>query len=189
MDRRQPLPRLWMMTDERQGDGLHAALERLPEGAGVVFRHYGLAPEPRRALFDRVRSAAERRGLVLLLGGEPGLAAAWDADGSHGLAGGAASAPGLLRSAAVHDFSDLRAAETVAADLVFVSPVFPTRSHPGALTLGPEGFARIAARTRIPAIALGGMDDARARSLRDGNMYGWAAIDAWGLEERPGSPA
>jgi len=28
-------------------------------------------------------------------------------------------------------------------------------------------------------IALGGMDAARAQSLRGLNMYGWAGIDAW----------
>src|SRR5439155_26981070 len=42
MHARHPLPRLWLMTDERQGDGLWAALERMPRGAGVVFRHYSL---------------------------------------------------------------------------------------------------------------------------------------------------
>ena len=59
MNRRQPhpprlwhpkrLPRLWMMTDERQGDALWSALERLPRGAGVVFRHYSLPAAARRA--------------------------------------------------------------------------------------------------------------------------------------------
>ena len=42
------------MTDERLGDGLWAALERLPKGSGVVFRHYGLAPAERRALFEEM---------------------------------------------------------------------------------------------------------------------------------------
>ena len=57
MHRRQPLPRLWLMTDERQGDGLLAALARLPAGAGIVFRHYSLPEAARRALFDRVADA------------------------------------------------------------------------------------------------------------------------------------
>lgn len=179
MQPRQPLPRLWMMTDERQREGLLGALDRLPAGAGVVFRHYSLGGTARRRLFEDVAAVARCKGLVLMLGGEPELAAAWGADGSHGICGGRPSAPGLLRSAAVHDLEELRAAEGAGADLVFVSPVFPTRSHPGAAALGPEGFQLIAAQARVPVIALGGMDAAKARSLTGLNMYGWAAIDAW----------
>lgn len=64
------------------------------------------------------------------------------------------------------------------ADAVFVSPVFATRSHPGAEVLGVQGAERIARGLRVPVIALGGMDAARFGEL-DG-FYGWAAIDAWG---------
>jgi thiamine-phosphate pyrophosphorylase len=32
----------------------------------------------------------------------------------------------------------------------------------------------------IPVIALGGMDEGRARSLARLRVHGWAAIDAWG---------
>ncbi|HEV2079830.1 MAG TPA: thiamine phosphate synthase [Allosphingosinicella sp.] len=180
MHPRQPLPRLWMMTDERQGDSLWGALDRLPPGAGVVFRHYSLGGTARRRLFDDIAAVARRRALLLMLGGEPGLAAEWGADGSHGICGARPSAPGLLRSAAVHDLEELSAAEGAGADLVFVSPVFATRSHPGAAALGPEGFQLIAAQARVPVIALGGMDPAKARTLDGVNMYGWAAIDAWG---------
>ena len=186
MDRRQPLPRLWMMTDERQGNRLFEALRRLPAGAGLVFRHYSLAEGERRLLFEEVQRLARQRGLVLLLGGDPQLALAWGADGSHGLCGGAPSAPGLLRSAGVHDLEELRAAEAAGADLVFVSPVFPTRSHPGSGSLGAEGFALIAREARVPVVALGGMDPAKARILEDRNMYGWAAIDAWTAPEADG---
>ena len=179
MHPRQPLPRLWMMTDERQGDSLGGALDRMPAGAGVVFRHYSLVDDARRGLFADVAAVARRQGLLLMLGGEPELAASWGADGSHGICGGRPSAPGLLRSAAVHDLEELSAAERAGADLVFVSPVFPTRSHPGAAALGPAGFQLIAAQASVPVIALGGMDAARARQLDGLNMYGWAAIDAW----------
>ncbi len=34
------LPRLWLMTDERLGEGLWAALAALPHGSGVIFRDY-----------------------------------------------------------------------------------------------------------------------------------------------------
>jgi thiamine-phosphate pyrophosphorylase len=179
MHRRQPLPRLWMMTDERQGDGLLAALARLPNGAGIVFRHYCLAGSERRRLFLKVRSIARRRRLLLILGGPPRLAAAWGADGSHG-PGAHRPSPRLLRSAPVHGLAELKEAERAGADFVFLSPVFPTRSHPGADALGPIRFGLLAGRARLPVIALGGMDPKLAQRLEGFNIYGWAGIDAWG---------
>lgn len=167
MHRRHPLPRLWLMTDERQGEAFWAALERLPRGAGVVFRHYSLGPEARRALFGRVREAARRRGLVLLAAGRP----LPGADGTHNRKNGRG-----IRSFSVHGPAELRAALRSGADLVFVSPVFPTRSHPGAPALGLARFASLARRSPVPVIALGGMDAARAKRLR--GAYGWAGIDA-----------
>ena len=84
MLRRQTLPRLWLMTDERLGEGLLSAVERLPRGAGIVFRHYSLPEPERRALFNRVRATARRQRLLLLLAGPDWQARTWGADGSHG---------------------------------------------------------------------------------------------------------
>ena len=167
MQRRQTLPRLWLMTDERQGDGLWEALERLPRGAGIVFRHYRLAPADRRSLWLEVRAVARRRGLVLVCAGaaQPG------ADGAHNRRGAG------LRTASAHSLREIRAAERAGAELVFLSPVFATRSHPAGRALGPARFASLARRARLPLVALGGMDGEKALWLR--GAYGWAGIDAW----------
>ena len=166
MLRRQLLPRLWLMTDERQGEQLWRALDRLPKGAGVVFRHYSLASGERRKLFERVRKVARRRGLFLLAGG-----AGLRGDGVHGGRGRG------LRSASAHGLAELKTAERSGAKLVFLSPAFATRSHPEARALGAVRFGLIAGQARIPVIALGGMDPRRARRLP--HIYGWAGIDAW----------
>jgi thiamine-phosphate pyrophosphorylase len=169
MDRRQPLPRRWLITDERQGDRLFYSVAHLPAGAGIVFRHYGLAEVARRDLFARVRNA--HPGL-LLLAGPAALASSWGADGSHGRGPGEG-----LRTAPAHDLAEIRAAEAAGAALIFLSPVFATRSHPDAEPLGADGFAALAAQTPLPVVALGGMDEKRAQNLR--GAYGWAGIDAW----------
>jgi len=170
MGPRQPLPSRWLMTDERLGTRLFGAIERLPEGAGIVLRHYSLAETERRTLFDQVR--ARRPDALVLLAGPSDDAQAWGADGSYGRGPGEG-----LRSAPAHGFAEIRAAEQAGAALVFLSPVFPTRSHPGAQTLGERRFAELAARTKLPVIALGGMDEARFAPLE--GAYGWAGIDAW----------
>jgi thiamine-phosphate pyrophosphorylase len=171
MRARQPLPRLWLMTDERQGDGLLGAVARLPEGAGIVFRHYSLTEVARRDLFERVRAAAP--GLVLLAGPAE-QALAWGADGSHGRGPGRG-----LRSAPAHDHSEIRSAERAGASLLFLSPVYSTSSHIEARTLGLAKFAWLARRSALPVIALGGMNPLRGRRLASFGAYGWAGIDAW----------
>jgi thiamine-phosphate pyrophosphorylase len=169
--RRQALPRFWLMTDERMGDGLSAAIDRLGPDGGIVFRHYSLEEAARRALFDRVRAA---HAGMLLLAGPAWQAVEWDADGSHGPGRGAG-----LRAAPVHSHAEIREAERSGADMLFLSPVFATRSHPEAQPLGLARFAWLARRTPLPVIALGGIDEARGRKLASFGAYGWAGIDVW----------
>lgn len=186
MRRRQPPPRLWLMTDERADASLDAALLRLPRGAGVVFRHHATPPPARWRRYRRVRAIARRRGLVLVLAGSAALAAAKGADGAHGPPGPRGASGPLLRTASAHDARELGRAS--AADIVFLSPVFPTRSHPGGRALGPVRFGILASRAETRVVALGGMTPARGRRLRALGAWGWAAIDAWaGALDVPGA--
>lgn len=178
MRARYPLPRLWLITDERQGDALWPALKTLPRGSGVIVRHYGLGAPARRELFDRIRRIAKVRRFVLLLAGDQQSAQKWGSDGSYGLelAGWRTK---LLQAVPVHDLRQIRRAERQGADLLLLSPLFPTRSHPGAKTLGPIRFARLARTTRTPIIALGGVKPQHRRQLDRIGAYGWAGIDAF----------
>lgn len=165
-------PRHWLMTDERLGDGLWAALDRLPTGSGIVFRHYSLDRQARAALFARIARVAARRRLVLLVAGPP-VGRRWQRAGRHNARG----PEGVSRS--VHSAREAMAARRAGVALAFVSPVHPTRSHPGAFALGHWGFARLARLLPVTVIALGGMDAHRARRLAPLGADGWAAIDAW----------
>jgi thiamine-phosphate pyrophosphorylase len=170
------LPRLWLLTDERIADDvLLASVARLPRGAGIVFRHYSLGRNQRRDLFTRVRRIARRRRLMLFLAGSEDAAIRWDCNGFHGRTG--QKAVHLLRSAPVHNVPEIRAAERAGAQILFLSPLFPTRTHPGSATLGRARFARLARQTRLPVIALGGVTKANARQLAALGAFGWAAID------------
>lgn len=165
------------MTDERQGAALWRALARLPRGSGVVVRHYGVDERERLALIARVRRIARRRGLVLIVAGPERLALRIGADGFHERSAHIGD-PRLLRTVAAHDAAEIEIARRARADLVFVSPVFATRSHPGARAIGRVRFGLLARRAAMPAIALGGMTAKRARSVSRLGAYGWAAIGA-----------
>jgi len=176
MQPRQPeLPSLWMMTDERQGEALWPALHRLPPGSGIIFRHKTLPGKARRRLFDKVRRIARIRGLILLLAGGDAKARRWGADGAHHRR---PHAP-RLGTAPAHDLREIRAAERSGAAAIFLSPLHPTRSHPGAPALGRMRFAALARSTRLPVIALGGVDGLRGKAAMAVGAHGWAAIDAW----------
>lgn len=181
MPRRHPLPRVWLMTDERMGDSLWTALRRLPRGGGVVFRHYGTPLSERRRMFAKVVRIARSRGLLVLRAGE---AVGYGSSGRHG--------PGPRRSGlvgmSVHDLPELCAARLHGADIVFVSPLFATRSHPGASSLSVVRAAAIVRAARVPAIALGGMSARRFRQVRQLGFHGWAAIDAWAGQKRKAVP-
>ena len=177
------LPCLWLMTDERIADDmLLDAVARLPCGAGILFRHYSLKPDKRRTLFGRVHRLARRRRLVLFLAGSEPAAIGWGCDGFHGRTGHRPNR--LLCSAPVHNVPEIRAAERSGADILFLSPLFPTRSHPGSATLGRSRFSRLARQTRLPVIALGGITPESARHLKSLGAFGWAAIDGLSLSVR-----
>lgn len=172
----QPLwPRDWLMTDERMGERLWEAIGRVPaNGGGIVYRHYSLDPAERFELGARVALLARERKLTLAVARDTALAGRLAADLVHN-PGGAGDLPFSL---SVHDEREARAARDAGADLVFVSPIFPTRSHPGAAVLGAERAAKLATIAACPAIALGGMTFGKYWEL-GAAFHGWAGIDAW----------
>lgn len=183
MRRLKTLPRLWLVTDPRQGEALWMALERVPRGSGVLFRDRERPNHERRARYDRVRAMARRRRLVLVVAGPRSLAVAWRADGWH--AGGGQRGPnGLLRTAPAHDRAELLAARRAGAALIFLSPVRATRSHPRARPLGLVKTGLLAGAVRDDLVALGGLDASDTRGLAGLRIRRWAAID--GLTPPPG---
>jgi thiamine-phosphate pyrophosphorylase len=195
MVRRQPplpakLPGLWLISDARNDAGLEAMLAKLPRGSGFIYRHYHLNPEARHMRFERLARLARRRTHIVILSGTSREARRWDADGNY-CAPAKAGASGLgrvafkgtrsppsrgrrLKLVTAHSLREIAAAHRAGAAASVLSPVFPTRSHPGARTLGPIRFRLLAARAQVPVIALGGMNPRRARRLRTAR---WAAID------------
>lgn len=163
-------PSLWLMTDERMGDALLSALGRLPPHSGVVFRHYSLSLAERRRLFERVRRIARARKLTLVVARPDNVGVA---HGVHGTARGSG-----LRTWPAHSRREAVTGARAGAALLFVSPIFPTRSHPGAAAIGPGRAAAIGRGLSLPLISLGGMTSRRFRAIRRLGFHGWAAVDA-----------
>jgi thiamine-phosphate pyrophosphorylase len=181
------LPPIWLVSDQRNDAVLERILVRLPRGSGLIFRHYHLAPAERRARFEALRRFARARGHMVVLAGTPREAARWRADGHYcspaqaGALGGRTARPAGTRLPpargngiellTAHSLKEI--GRTAKADAILLSPVFPTRSHPGAPVLGPIRFRLLSQKARAPVIALGGMTARRAAKLGTA----WAAID------------
>ena len=176
--RHRQLPPIWLISDARNDDVLESVLRRLPRGSGLVFRHYHLDPAKRRARWDRIVRRARARGHVIALSGSVRQARAWGADAVYGSPARLAHGRGLWRLATVHSLGEIASAARAGADALFLSPVFPTRSHPGGSTLGPVRALLLAQRSGRHTIFLGGMNRRKFRSLaRAPQVGGWAAID------------
>ena len=166
-------PTAWLMTDERMGDALETAIVRAAAaGAGVIVRHHRSSREQRRG----VAALVHDHGALLGIAGDTGLAREAGAALVHNPD---EPAPGLPFSLSVHDATEALTALHSQAALVFVSPVFPTRSHPGAPVLGESGALALALMTGKPAIALGGVDAEAGERLMRLGFAGWAGIDTW----------
>lgn len=173
------LPGLLLMTDARRLPDPLVAVAHLPRGSGVILRHYG--DPAREALACKLARLCARRGLVLLVAGDGALAARIGARGLHLPEARAReirrfrrARPTWLITVAAHSWPALRAA--AGADAALLSPVFATRSHPGARPLGVLRFAALARRSPVPAYALGGIGAANLRRLKGSCLAGAAAI-------------
>jgi thiamine-phosphate pyrophosphorylase len=179
------LPRLFLMTDRQRLADPETAVRALPRGSGVIVR------EPdrrhRRLLAARLAPLCRRRHLVLLIAGDPRLALCLGAAGVHwpesALRRHAAAAGHRRRStwlvtAAAHSAGAVRRAAAAGVDAIFISPVFPTASHPGAPCLGPLRFARLARLSPVLVYALGGITAAAVRRLKGAGAAGYAAVGA-----------
>ena len=173
--RRATLPPLVLMTDDDRLPDPLAAVAALPRGAMVIVR--ARARATRAGLAAAI--LARRRDLFVLIADDPALAARLGADGLHLPQARAREAahwrachPRWLISAAAHS----RRATLAAVDLIVLSPVFATLSHPGAPALGAVRANAIARAANKPVYALGGIDARNARLLS--GFAGVAAVGA-----------
>ena len=177
------LPNLLFFTDPARVPDPTTVAERLPRGAGIVFRAFGAPDAVEQG--RRLRAIANERGLLLLVGAHANLAEGIGADGLHMPERLAADIPRLraeharyLITVAAHDERAVRAAERAGADAVVVSPVFPSNSSSAGDPLGVEAVKALVSATALPVYALGGVRARTVTQLIGGGLVGIAAVEA-----------
>ena len=177
------LPHLFALTDSNRGPNPIDLIDRLPKTAGLIFRHYDMPN--RHHLAKSVIRACQKRDILCFIAGDIKLSAHLKADGVHlpehqlrrpnyGLSH--FKQAGGLVTAATHSLAAGLLAQKQGVDGVFLSPVFPTKSHVGAPHIGLIRFARVARNLKIPVFALGGIDVLQKPLLKNAGAYGLGGI-------------
>ncbi len=154
MKRRQSLPRQWLVADSRLGEEVWTAVRNLPKGSGILFLYRGVPKAKRVWLLAKLRRLAQARRLVLIDEAEGG-------------------------AARVHDSKELLRAGIARTPILFLSPVFETRSHPKWKPIPLMRAAALLRLARAPVIALGGVNQRKYGRIQRLSFSGWAGIDGW----------
>jgi len=136
---------------------------------------------------------ARRWDARLTLHGDAAIAAEAGIDGLHlGAGADAARARAMLGASAligtsIHSVAEADVLDPALVDYAIAGPAFESASKPGyGPALGVEGLRAIVAATRVPVVAIGGIDAARAGAVM---AAGAAGIAVMGLVMRAPDPA
>jgi thiamine-phosphate pyrophosphorylase len=170
-----PEPPLLLITDRRQAR--HTLVEvvaaALTSGCRwVSVREKDLPETEQIALARMLAPMVWRHGGKLSLHGTPELAQAVKADGVHLSAGSDPQAARKLLGAdkligvSIHSVGDAEAIDPATVDYAVAGPAFETESKPGyGPEIGRKGLAEIARATRVPILAIGGLNVMRAAEV------------------------
>lgn len=181
------IPPLCFITDATAPHSvLNQALAAARGGAGwVQLRDKTLPDAEFAALARALRAALAPEGVPLILNDRVEVAIALGAFGLHvGQGDGDPAAirrrvgPGMVLGLSVETSGQL-AHVPEGVDYLGVGPVHPTGSKPDAAApIGIAGFATIAAQTRLPCLAIGGLSARDAAPIRAAGGAGLAVISA-----------
>jgi len=181
-----PDPPLLLVTDRRQARRPLAAIVAAALAAGcrwVSLREKDLPDDEQVPLLRTVLPIARRHGARLMLHGEAALAKLAGADGVHLPSGSDAAAaralmgPAKLIGVSIHTVTEAEAIEPQAADYALAGPAFETPSKPGyGPEIGRKGLLEIARVSRVPVLAIGGINTARVGEVIASGCAGVAVM-------------
>jgi thiamine-phosphate pyrophosphorylase len=170
-----PHPPLLLVTDRRQARRPLVEVVGAALVAGcrwVSVREKDLPEEEQIALARMLMPMARRHGARLMVHGDAALAKACGADGVHLPSGSdLAAARALLGvdklvGVSIHIVTEAEALDPTVIDYAIAGPAFETASKPGyGPEIGRKGLAEIARASRVPVLAIGGLNAVRAAEV------------------------
>jgi thiamine-phosphate pyrophosphorylase len=176
---------MMVVTDRRRAPHVPLSeLARRAARAGVDFlqiREKDLGDAALLLVAAEVAAAARGAGLRVLVNGRPDVA---EAAGAHGVQlpeeglpveEVRRAFPRLVIGASCHSAPAAARATAAGADILVFGPVFATPGKEG-WPAGSEALAEVAAATRLPVFAIGGVTAAEVAAVRRAGAAGIAAI-------------
>ena len=161
----------------------------------VQFRAKGIPDRLAYGLARAARQVTARFGALLLINDRLDLALAAGADGVHlgqdDLPAAEARRlwPEGLLGVSVRTPAEARAAEAAGADYLGAGALRSTATKDDAQVIGLEGLAAVAAATRLPVVAIGGITVDDLPDLRRAGLAGVAVASAIARAADPGQAA
>jgi thiamine-phosphate pyrophosphorylase len=181
-----PDPPLLLITDRRQARRPLAEVVGAALSAGcrwVSLREKDLAEDDQIALALTLLPMTRRHGARLSVHGDAALAKSCGADGVHLPSGSdPAAARTLLGTAkligvSIHTVTEAEAIDPAVVDYAIAGPAFETASKPGyGPEIGRKGLAEIARASRVPILAIGGLNAVRAAEVLAAGPVGIAVM-------------
>ncbi len=183
-----PQPPVWLIADPSRAKpgGFFRDLDAVRDAglrAMVLRCRTDLAPDIGKVLPEWLENA--RAGGVQVFLNHPSPIPSWPVTGRHLTEAQlrAGEIPAGPFGVSCHSAEALELAARHGARYAFLSPLFPTATHPDVPALGAERFAALVAESPLPVLALGGLVPERAAAARAAGARGIAVLS--GLLESP----
>ena len=166
---------IWFLTDNKKTKNPLKIIKKLPKNSGVIIRDYS----NKKINTKKINKWKSRRLLTILKAGK--YSRMLYTDGIHYPQWIQSSLvkKNDIKSISVHGGKDIRKSINIRANLVFISPVFETTSHKNEKSLGIIRLGLLVKLFKIPAIALGGINNDNISRLKSLPISGCAGIDAF----------
>lgn len=182
------LPQYYMMTGKFNGhDDFKKKLTRaLSESIKVVqFRQKNIETSDYLSLVSIAESVCQQFNCLFLLGTSADVFSQTNADGLH------LNSQALfeydkrpvknkqLLSVSCHNLEEMQQAEKLGADILLLSPVKATASHPELAGIGWLSFKQMIKQVKCPVYALGGMQSSDLDDAKQSGAQGIAVSSFW----------
>lgn len=177
-------------TDRKRCKDLTTIIKKLPKNSAVIFREYDLDDKNREKLAREILTICKEKNHKILIGKNLDLARKLHADGVHFSDNDILPSEVFLHkknnlqigskfifSFACHNFLSVVKSHRLPVDLIFISPIFATKSHEATPALGLQTLSKIVRFSKKPVFALGGINKKNLPIVKKLGAVGFGGIE------------
>ncbi len=171
-------------TDISRIHNLEKSISFLPKNSIVILREYNLSQSKRQELALKIQKLCKKFNHFLFIGKNIEIARKIKANGVHfsdldknSWRFISKKYPKLKISFACHSLKSIKKAQNSNSDILFLSPIFATKSHENSKILKTRNLAKACEISKKPIFALGGINQKNLNSVIKSKARGFGAIE------------